>query len=235
MKTSVIVPAGGIGQRFAGNVPKQFIEIGGAPVIIHTLRIFEEIEEVESIVVPVHSEWFSHTKELLKQYGIKKVKEVIVGGKERQDSVGNALTTKAIAESELVLVHDAVRPFVSTELVRKIMETAEEEGAAIPAVAPRDTVKEINSKGIVIKTLDRSKLSLVQTPQGYWTDIIKTAYTKASEASYFGTDSSELVEFIGYKVTAVEGEDSNIKITTPFDLKIAELIWQERTANIVNQ
>jgi 2-C-methyl-D-erythritol 4-phosphate cytidylyltransferase len=229
MSVSVIIPAGGIGKRFGSNIPKQFVEISGIPILIHTVRIFDDVQEVDDIVVSVHSEYYTFTKELLKKYGQGKIKEVVVGGLERQDSVYNALHTKTISESDIVLVHDAVRPFCTPKLVKRIIATVEDTGAAIPTTKTKETIKEISHKNEVIRTVDRSKLCMVQTPQGFWYDILSNAYEKAKTAGFFGTDSASLVEFIGYKITVVDGEDSNLKITTPFDLKVGQLIFDEKT------
>ncbi len=228
MKCSVIIPAGGIGKRFGSQVPKQFVELDGVPIIIHTIRIFDKLEDVEGIVIPVHNEWFTHTKQLIEKFNCSKVKEVIIGGVERQDSVFNALHTKTVKESEIVLVHDAVRPFADPVMVQNIINLTEEYGSVIPGLTPKETVKERNNKGMVIKTIDRNKLSLVQTPQGFWNDVLISAYEKSAAAGFKGTDEASLVEFIGYKTTIIDGDDSNIKITTQFDLKIAELIMNER-------
>jgi len=227
MSVSVIIPAGGIGKRFGSNVPKQFVEIAGAPVLIHTLNIFNQVAEVDNIVVSVHSEWYSFTKEMLTKYGQGKVKEVVIGGLERQDSVSNAIHTKTVSEADIVMVHDAVRPFCTPNLVRRVLESVEDAGAVIPATKPTETIKEVSHKGEVVKTIDRTKLAMVQTPQAFWYDIIKTAYEKAMLANFYGPDSASLVEFIGYKVTVVDGEDSNLKITSPHDLKLGELILKE--------
>lgn len=231
MKCSVIIPAGGSGKRFGSELPKQFTELDGIPVIIRTIQVFEQVEEIDAIIVVVHTEWFTKTKKLVEEYGFKKVKEVVIGGLERQDSVFNGLNSKTAKDSEIVLVHDAVRPFVSTELIKRVIETAEDNGAVIPAVKPSETIKEITAKNIVVKTIDRSRLSLIQTPQGFWYDIIANAYEKAKNASFNGTDSASLVEFIGFKITAVPGEETNIKITTPFDMKIGKMILEDRAAN----
>lgn len=227
MKCCTIVPAGGIGKRFGSEIPKQYVEIDSVPIIIHTLRIFEQIADIEAVVLSVHSEWFTFTKEIIKKYNINKVAEIVIGGVERQDSVSHALRTKSVESAEIVLVHDAVRPFASTELVQKVIDTAEDYGAVIPAVYPAETVKERTNKGMVVKTIDRTKYCLAQTPQGFWQDIILNAYTKAASANFNGTDSASLVEFIGYKVNIIEGEHSNLKITSPFDLKVANVIYSE--------
>ncbi len=228
MKCSVVIPAGGLGKRFGGNIPKQYLEFAGKPILMQTINLFESMEEIDSIIVSVHTEWYTRTNEMIKQYGFKKVKELVIGGVERQDSVNNALHTQSVEESDVVLVHDAVRPLVTPKLIRKVIEVAEEFGAAIPYIRPKDTIKEITAREIVVKTIDRSKLVMVQTPQGFWPDILKNAYEKAKAANYIGTDSAQLLEFIGYKVAVVPGEDENIKITTPLDIRFANMIMEER-------
>ncbi|MDX9791661.1 MAG: 2-C-methyl-D-erythritol 4-phosphate cytidylyltransferase [Candidatus Kapaibacterium sp.] len=229
MKCCTIIPAGGIGKRFGGDIPKQFVEIDSIPVIIHTLRIFEQIEDVEAVILSVHNEWFTYTKELISKFNIKKVAEVVIGGVERQDSVDHALRTKSVEAAEIVLVHDAVRPFATPKLIQNVIDTAEEAGAVIPVVKPMETVKEVTKKGQVVKTIDRSKLALVQTPQGFWQDIILNAYNQASKAGFVGTDSASLVEFIGYRVSVIDGESTNIKITNPIDLKVGSLLLQDKS------
>lgn len=229
MKCCTIIPAGGIGKRFGGDIPKQFVEIDSIPVIIHTLRIFEQIEDVEAVILSVHNEWFTYTKELISKFNIKKVAEVVIGGVERQDSVDHALRTKSVEAAEIVLVHDAVRPFATPKLIQNVIDTAEEAGAVIPVVKPMETVKEVTKKGQVVKTIDRSKLALVQTPQGFWQDIILNAYNQASKAGFVGTDSASLVEFIGYRVSVIDGESTNIKITNPIDLKVGSFLLQDKS------
>lgn len=232
MKTSVVIPAGGKGERFGSDVPKQFLELKGKPVIVRTIELFDEIDEIDSIVIAVHSEWFTYTKELIKKYNLTKVKDVVVGGKERQDSIYNALHSKAIEDAEIVIIHDAIRPFLSKETILKVMEMTEENGAVILGLTPNDPVKEINNKNQIIKTIQRGKLTITQTPQSFWKDIIVNAFDKAREVNYVGSDSSQIVEFLGYKVTVMEGSKYNIKLTTPFDMKLAELILNELETGI---
>lgn len=226
MQTSVIIPAAGLGTRIGTEKPKQYIEINDIPILIRTIKLFDNIEDVDSIVIPVHNEWFTHTKELIKKFNCEKVKEITIGGTERQDSIFAGLHLKTVKDSELVLIHDAVRPFASTTLIQNMINAAEEYGAAIPAIPPADTIKERSNKGFVVKTLDRHTLIQVQTPQVYWTNVAFDAYEKASLAGYRGTDSSALVEFIGYKVYVVEGETTNFKITTQTDLEYAKSIMK---------
>ncbi len=227
MKVSVIITAGGKGERFGGDLPKQFIELKGKPIIIHTIEAFSAIEEVESIVIPVHSEWFTYTKELLAKYTFSKVIDVVVGGRERQDSVFNALQSKVLEEAEIVMVHDSVRPFVDAKTIKKLIEQTEDYGAVVLGNMPKDPVKEVNGKSEIIKTIQRNRIAISQTPQSFWKEIITTAYQKAREVNYIGSDSSQLAEFAGYKVFVIEGSELNIKITTQFDLKLAALIYEE--------
>ncbi|MDR0926403.1 MAG: 2-C-methyl-D-erythritol 4-phosphate cytidylyltransferase [Ignavibacteria bacterium] len=224
MQTSVIIPAAGLGKRIGGELPKQYIEINNIPLLVHSIKLFDNIDDVESIVIPVHSEWFSYTKDLIKKFDCKKVKEITIGGQERQESVNAGLHLKAVQESELVLVHDAVRPFASQALLNKLIEAAEEYGAVVPALKPVDTIKEVSHKGYVTKTLEREMLIQVQTPQAFWSNVAVDAYEKAAKAGYRGTDDAALVEFNGYKVYFIDGEPTNIKITTPIDLEFAKLI-----------
>lgn len=229
MKTVVIVPAGGIGKRFGGDLPKQFTDLKGTPIIIHTLRIFQNTPEVDSIVIPVHSDHFARMKKLMEEYDdISKVKEIVIGGSKRQESVINALHTKEASDADIILVHDAVRPLTSIALVQKVISETEEIGAVIPGIRPNDTLKEISGAGSIVKTIDRARICLVQTPQGYWQELINNAYKSASEAGFEGTDSSSLVEFIGYKVQVIDGEQSNMKITTKLDLKVAEMLLDKK-------
>ena len=227
MKTAVVIPAGGKGSRFGGDLPIQFVELNGKPLIIRTIEVFNNIEEVESIILAINSEWFTYTKELVAKYNLSKPIDVVVAGMERQDSIYNALRSKYIQDSELVLIHDANRPFLSEDHIRKMIESAEENGAVVCGFRPNDPVKEINQKGQVVKSLQREKLSITQTPQAFWTDLIVNAYENAREVSYSGSDSSQLVEFNGFKVTVIPGEDQNIKINTQFDFKVAELILNQ--------
>lgn len=224
MKTSVIIPAAGVGTRFGGDVPKQYIEIDGEPILIKTIKLFDKIDDVEDIVIAVHTEKFTYTEELVKKYNCAKVKEIIIGGKQRQDSVFAALRSKIVQDSEITLIHDAVRPFASLNLIQRLINAAEEYGAAIPVIPINDTIKEVNHKGFVVKTLDRNKLVLVQTPQAYWTDIVTDAYKKGQQANFEGTDSASFVEFLGYKVYVVDGEYNNLKITRETDIQYAKII-----------
>lgn len=228
MDCSVIIAAGGLGSRFGSNMPKQFHELDGVPLIIRALKVFDAVPEIKNIVVAVNADWREFLENKMFRFGIGKVKSIIDGGIERQDSVWNALNSSETKESDIILVHDAVRPLVTTTLIQKVVKATLDLGAVIPALKPKDTMKVTNGKGIITNTLNRSTLAAAQTPQGYWREILFSAFQKARSENFIGTDSASLVERAGYRVTVIEGEESNLKITTPLDMKIAELILNER-------
>ena len=224
MNIALVIPAAGLGTRMNTEIPKQFIEVNNIPIIVRTIKLFDTIEKIDSIVLPVHTEWISYTKDLVEKFDCKKVKEITIGGRERQDSVYTGLNSEVVKDTDLVLIHDAVRPFASKKLINKLIEVADDCGAAIPIIKTSDSVKQIDNRELVLKTLDRNHIGLVQTPQAYWTSLAIEAYKKAAIANYYGSDTSSLVEFIGYKVKYVEGEVNNIKITSPLDLELAAIL-----------
>ncbi len=228
MECSVIIAAGGVGSRFGSNMPKQFHELDGVPLIIRALKVFESVPEVKNIIIAVNTDWREFLENKIFRFNISKVKKVIDGGVERQDSVWNGLIAEETKESDIILIHDAVRPITTVNLVHKVIRAALDFGAAIPALKPKDTIKATNGKGIVTETLKRSVLAMTQTPQGFWREILISAFEKAREDNFIGTDTASLVERAGYRVTIIEGDESNLKITTPLDMKIAELILNER-------
>lgn len=224
MSITAIIVAGGVGKRFGSDKPKQFLEIANKPIIIHTLEKFQAAEKIENIIIAVHTDWYNHTKELLTKYDGAKVSELIIGGRTRQDSVAAALRTETATNSEIILVHDAVRPFVSPALINQVAEMTDDYGAVVPTVAVKDTIKEIRNGGI--KTLDRSKIFAAQTPQGFWTSSLEDAMKQAIAANFEATDDASVLEFVGFKIKNIEGEETNIKITTPLDMQYANLILQ---------
>lgn len=225
IKTTVIIPAGGVGNRFGANKPKQFTDLAGIPIIVHTLKQFWICD---NIIIASHPDWIEHLQELIYQYSIPNVKAIVKGGATRQESVYNALCHEIAEESEVIMVHDAVRPFASKELIQSIMLSAIEYGAAIPGLNPKDTIKKVSSEKLIMQTIDRSTLQMVQTPQGFRQSIIKKAYKNAKDKNIEGTDSASLVELIGQPVKVIEGEESNIKITTPLDSVLADYIINKK-------
>lgn len=224
MNICVIIPAGGSGQRFGTQIPKQFILLHHLPIILHTLLVFESHPLISSIVIAVANDWIEYTSEQIQLHGITKVTSIIPGGSERQFSIENALSTDEARNSDIVLVHDAVRPFTSHKLITSLITTALNTGAAIPALSPKETIKKVNSDSIVEQTLDRTLLRSAQTPQAFQRDILVHAYTHAHHHALSVTDDASMVEAIGIPVTILEGEETNIKITTPWDFKLAEFI-----------
>ncbi|MBI5326134.1 MAG: 2-C-methyl-D-erythritol 4-phosphate cytidylyltransferase [Ignavibacteriae bacterium] len=218
MRCTAIIPAAGIGTRFGGSLPKQFSEYESIPILIHTLKLFERIPEVNSVILAITPSWEEYTREMITVHGLEKVQKIIPGGKERQDSVFNSLNIIEPNEFDVIIIHDAVRPFVSSELVRKIINTAGETGAVIPALKPKETIKQFDDKGFIIKTLDRTVLCAVQTPQGFKSDVIISSYKKAMKENFYATDDAALVEYSGFPVKVIDGEETNIKITTQFDI-----------------
>lgn len=222
MTTAAIIVAAGQGSRIGGALPKQFQPVGGKPILSYTLKKFEDCSRIQDVVLVTAPEWKSYAaQEIVDRFDFRIVKKIVAGGQERQDSVFAGL--KALDGSpEIVVIHDAVRPFVSLGKIEEVIEASEEHGAAILAVPPKDTIK-TEKDGFVDKTLDRNFLWSVQTPQVFKYDLIMKAYKKAFEDGIYQTDDSALVERVGAKVKIVEGEHDNIKITTPADLQFAEM------------
>lgn len=211
-----------------GTVPKQFLMLGGVPLIVHCLRVLEASDSVLEIIlaVPEADRDFCR-REILSRYRFTKIKHVVAGGTERQDSVRRGL--EAVEEGvELVLVHDAVRPFLTGDMVRGVIAKAVELGAAIVAIPMRDTVKRAGADGLLEQTLDRGPLWLAQTPQAFRVPLLREAHAKAQVERFSATDDAQLVERMGHPVAVVEGSSENIKITRPEDLAIGEAILAAR-------
>ncbi|WP_010191455.1 2-C-methyl-D-erythritol 4-phosphate cytidylyltransferase [Bacillus sp. m3-13] len=225
MNYQVIVLAAGQGKRMKAGKNKQFIELEGKPVIIHTLSVFEADPWCSEIKLVINEKEKDIFKELLHQYPVQKIKEIVIGGEERQDSVYNGLTS--LQSAEIVLVHDGARPFISQEVIHNLVEKASKEGAAIVGVPVKDTIKRISKAGVVEQTVERSSLWSIQTPQAFRYPILKEAHDKAKTENYLGTDEASLVERIHVPVHIVQGEYENFKLTTPEDLILAKAFLQK--------
>jgi 2-C-methyl-D-erythritol 4-phosphate cytidylyltransferase/2-C-methyl-D-erythritol 2,4-cyclodiphosphate synthase len=221
-RTAVIIAAAGRGRRVGGSVPKQYLKIGGEHVIIKTLRKFQEMDAIDYIFVVTNSDYMEFCEELVERFEITKVEDIIVGGKERQDSVFNAINVINTKKPGIkyLLVHDASRPFVSEEVILNVLKATEEKGAAVACVAMTNSVRKIGTHGDMShsESVDRSDYFQVQTPQGFKKSILIDAYNKAYDDSYYGTDDASIVERAGYEVEIVDGDYGNIKITTKEDL-----------------
>ncbi|MGD6782151.1 2-C-methyl-D-erythritol 4-phosphate cytidylyltransferase [Sutcliffiella horikoshii] len=225
MNYQVIVLAAGQGKRMKAGKNKQFIELEGKPVIIHTLSVFEADPWCSEIKLVINEKEKDIFKELLHQYPVQKIKEMVIGGEERQDSVYNGLTS--LQSAEIVLVHDGARPFISQEVIHNLVEKASKEGAAIVGVPVKDTIKRVSKAGVVEQTVERSSLWSIQTPQAFRYPILKEAHDKAKTENYLGTDEASLVERIHVPVHIVQGEYENFKLTTPEDLILAKAFLQK--------
>jgi 2-C-methyl-D-erythritol 4-phosphate cytidylyltransferase len=224
---SVIVPAAGMGKRMNSEKNKVFIFLNNKPVLAHTLEKFEDCEYVDEIILVVKKNEVDYClEEIVMKYGFKKVKKVVKGGKERQDSVYNGLLA-IDKKCDVVLVHDGARPFIEKKSIVNGIRGAIEHGACVVGVPVKDTIKVVNSDNYIIDTPKRSTLWAVQTPQCFSYDIIMEAYENARKNSIIATDDSMLVENIGYKVKMIMGSYTNIKLTTPEDMKFGEVILRE--------
>lgn len=224
-----IIPAAGSGSRFGGQIPKQFLEVAGAPIIIHTLRRFDSCEGIGAMVVALAPSEIEGFERKLAGAGLSKPVRLVAGGAERSESILNALEAAREFLPRLVAVHDAVRPFVTPEQISAVLARADETGAAILALPATDTIKEVEG-GIIRGTIDRRRIWRAQTPQVFEYELLLRANSEARTAglpSALTTDDSLLVENLGIDVAVVEGSAHNIKITTPEDFIIAERLFQE--------
>jgi 2-C-methyl-D-erythritol 4-phosphate cytidylyltransferase len=236
MKVSVILAAAGLGTRMGRSVPekagtsrKQFMLLEGSPILLHTIRKFVSSPAVGEIVVALRAEDLEWVRDLLERESFGKPVRLVEGGDSRQESVENALATLG-SGTELVAVHDAVRPFIEHSVLEKVFAEAEENGAAIVGIVPVDTVKQIH-RNKIRQTIPRERLILAQTPQVFRFDLLKQAFAKAREDGFAGTDESSLVERLEQvEVSVVPGSDRNIKITKPSDMDLARLFLAEELA-----
>lgn len=217
---SAIVLAGGRGKRMNYHKSKQFIEIKGKPVLVYTLEKFIYNKSIDEVILVLPEDEVDYCKkEVLQKYSLK-VDRIVIGGKERQDSVFNAL--EAMEKANIVLIHDGARPFISEKIIEEGIKYANIYGAAAPGVTPKDTIKIKNEDNISVDTPDRNTLVAVQTPQCFKYNEIYQCHRKIKEENAIVTDDTSVVERYGHKVYLYEGDYTNIKITTPEDLILAE-------------
>jgi 2-C-methyl-D-erythritol 4-phosphate cytidylyltransferase len=237
MKVVVIIPAAGLGTRMAP-VPsakskkaapsKQFTELGGVPILIHTLRKFAASPQVSEIYIALRENEINGFRTRLEKEGkdiLQKKVQLVAGGEHRQQSVANALAAVSAAPDDIVLVHDAVRPFVTEEIIREVVQAAQKHGAAIAGMPAVDTVKQVDRTAdgaLITATVPRERVVMAQTPQGFRFDLLKKAFDEATADGFMGTDEASLVERSGHEVAVVMGSPKNIKITTPGDMELAE-------------
>jgi len=230
MRVAAIIPAAGIGRRMRQNLPKQYLTLGGRPLLAITLSIFEQLPEITEITVVAQPAALQYCQQqVIAPFGFKKVLRLVPGGKERQDSVYNALKVlQRQNDWDLYLVHDGVRPFVTPGEVRRVLQAAVQHGAAILACPAQDTVKRVTKAGVIQQTLNRREIWLAQTPQVFQAAILWRAFVEAYGRDFYGTDEASLVEALGLPVYVEPGSPLNMKITTPEDLILAAAIHEAR-------
>jgi len=238
MKVVVIIPAAGLGTRMAaapGAKPaasKQFNELGGTPILVHTLRKFAASPDVTEIYLALRkNEIASFRSRLEKDFKdiFKKPVQFVEGGEHRQDSVANAMAAVSAAPDDIILVHDAVRPFITQEIIQEVIHAVQKYGAAIAGLPAVDTVKQVERTAdgaVITATMPRERVVMAQTPQGFRYGLLKKAFDEASKDGFVGTDEASLVERSGHEVAVVMGSPRNIKITTPADMELAEFYLQ---------
>lgn len=225
--TAVIVAAGA-GRRMGTAVSKQFLPLGGKEIMAHTVEKFEQAAAIRDIVLVTGQDSLQDVRDMAREYGWKKIAAVTAGGRERQDSVYNGLR-QVSGDTEIVLIHDGVRPFVTEEIIEDSIRTAAEMGGCVAGVPAKDTIKVVNGEQIAIATPDRSTLWQIQTPQTFRKELILRAYEDAGAAGFIGTDDASLAERSGFPVKIIMGSYRNIKITTQEDLCIAAAFLKEET------
>lgn len=228
MKISCIIPAAGIGRRFKSK-DKLFLNLCKKPVIVWTLETVSKHPLISEIILVVNRSKIKEAKTLVQKYNLSKVKEIIEGGKTRQESVYLGLQ-KISPLCNLVVIHDGGRPLLSNKLLKKVILCAKKENACCPVVPVSDTVKEIENY-FIKRTIDREKIYFAQTPQVFNYELIMKAHKKARENNFHSTDDASLVEQLGKKVKVILGDKENIKITTKDDLLFAEMILKKRRKN----
>jgi len=222
MKVSAIIPAGGRGERVGGAILKQFVELRGKPLLCYTLEKFEACPRVDEVILVVPEDWIVYAAtDIVDRYQLRKVRRILAGGRQRQDSVYQGI--RALEATDIVVIHDGVRPFISPGKISELIAACETNGAVVMAVRPRDTIKEgkAGNENFVERTLNRGHLWAVQTPQVFQYEIIARAYRQAFEEGYYDTDDAALVERLGARVKIVEGDYGNLKITSKEDLAYA--------------
>jgi 2-C-methyl-D-erythritol 4-phosphate cytidylyltransferase len=228
-----IVPAAGLGRRFGASERKTFVKLGGVPLLIHTLKRLHTENTVSEIIPVLRQEDIGQGFEMIREYGLHKIKQIAAGGRERQDSIYNAL--KLIEETgedsnlkSLVLIHDGARPVIPEGTIEELLNEIKYVDGAAPGIPAKDTLKRISQDGIIISTVNREGIRGIQTPQAFSFKVIKRAYDAAYDRGFYATDDAALVEETGGKVKIIKGSPQNIKVTTPEDLEMVEYILTQK-------
>jgi len=222
-----IVPAAGLGKRFNASIKKTFVNLKGVPLLIHTLKRLCEEKFITEVIPVLMEEDIDNGFQMVKKYNLKKIKRIAAGGKERQDSIYNALKLlekNGTGTDSIVLIHDGVRPFIPKGLIENLIAELKNADGVIPGIPVKETLKEAAADGIVINTVNREKLWSVHTPQAFFFNIIKKAYDTAYTEGFYATDDASLIERIGGRVKIIPDSPYNIKVTMPEDMDMLEWI-----------
>lgn len=231
MQVFVILPAAGLGTRMAGPQPKQFLALGGVPILIHSLRAFAAVPRVSSIYVAVRNTEMERVQAQIAEYGFAERVKVVEGGDTRQESVSHALAALPAEPEDIVLVHDAVRPLIDAATIERTIDAVAEQGAAIVGMPAVDTIKQVERTAhgaLITSTIPREYVVLAQTPQGFRYGVLQKAFAEAMADGFVGTDEASVVERAGNPVAVVHGSQVNLKITQPGDLELAEFYLRQR-------
>jgi 2-C-methyl-D-erythritol 4-phosphate cytidylyltransferase len=220
-----IIAAAGQGERMGGNQAKQFLELAGTPIILHTLRPFEHCEVIQEIILVLPAQETAGFLGIANRSGLRKLSKIVPGGRTRAESVLKGLLAVRPSTAEIIAVHDGVRPFITSQEITETVEAAKSSGAAILVAPATDTIKEVD-QGVVVKTHARSHVRRALTPQCFRYELLRRAYNEVDVLDPELTDDSTLVERLGVEVTTVEGSSRNIKITSSEDLAIAEVLMK---------
>jgi 2-C-methyl-D-erythritol 4-phosphate cytidylyltransferase len=232
-KVTAVIPAAGSGMRMGSREAKQFLDLAGMPLLALTLRPFQECRLVDGIVLVVRREDISYcVHEIVDGFHLSKVKEVVAGGRRRQDSVRQGIESVP-DDCGWVLVHDGVRPFISAELIQRVIRGTQQFRAVIPGVPLKETIKQADRENTVIRSIDRVHLWLIQTPQIFRLDDIRLAHQEAVKQGWReATDDALLLEKLGIPIKIIKGEEGNIKVTTPHDLELARFLISTRSHHL---
>ena len=221
-KVTCIVAAGGSGTRMGASVNKLFLKIADIPVIVHTLKALQKCKEIDEIIISAKEDEIIKISEMVSGYSLTKVKTIVKGGKTRGESVMSA-SREVSEDTEIVMIHDGARPLVSDKILKETIKSAEDFGAAACGVKPKCTLKSVDS-GFIKDTIDREKTVEIQTPQVFKKELFDKIYSQSIDVINSATDDCILAEITGTKIAVTEGSYKNIKITTPEDIEIAELL-----------
>ncbi|HTH52826.1 MAG TPA: 2-C-methyl-D-erythritol 4-phosphate cytidylyltransferase [Edaphobacter sp.] len=237
MRVFVILPAAGIGTRMAAGssaaAPKQFLSIGGVPVLVRSVQAFLNTSKVDAVCLAVRAAERERVEAQIREHDLGPKVHVVEGGDSRQESVGNALSALSANDEDIVLVHDAVRPLIDAATIERTIDAVERHGAAIVGLPAVDTIKQVERTAdgaIITATIPRERVVLAQTPQGARVALLRRAFTEAETDGFAGTDEASLLERAGVEVAVVQGSAKNFKITQPGDIELAEFYLKQAGA-----